>query len=141
MTPRSSLDRRHFIHGAGSAILTLPLAQFGIGGRLIAADAPKPVAAVPALEPLNRFPHMLQEQLVDRLRAEEAKGAAVLASLKTKADAEAHIKGIRDRIQQCFGPWPEKTPLNAKVTRTVERDTYRIENVIFESRPGFLVTA
>ena len=142
MTSRSSLDRRHFIHSAGSAILTLPMAHLGLGGRLIAAETPKlAAAAVPAIEPLNRFPHMLQEHLVDRLRAEEAKGAAVLASLKTKAHAESHVQSIRARIQQCFGPWPEKTPLNAKVTRTVERDTYRIENVIFESRPGFLVTA
>src|SRR6185295_18915733 len=34
-----------------------------------------------------------------------------------------------------------KTPLNPRVTGTVERDAYKIENVIFESRPGFLVTA
>ena len=46
-----------------------------------------------------------------------------------------------ERIQECFGSFPERTPLNARVTRTVERDGYRIENVIFESRPGFPVTA
>lgn len=141
MTSRSNLDRRHFIHGAGSALLALPLTQLGFAGRSMAADASKPAATAPGLEPLNRFPRMLQEHLVDRLRALEEKGADVLAALKTRADAEAHVRGIRERIQQCFEPWPEKTPLNARVTRTVDRDTYRIENVIFESRPGFLVTA
>jgi len=45
------------------------------------------------------------------------------------------------KIESIFGPWPEKTPLNARVTGVVERDTYKIENVIFESRPGFPVTA
>ena len=48
---------------------------------------------------------------------------------------------VREKIDSCFGPWPEKTPLNPRVTSVVERDQYRIENVIFESRPGFLVTA
>ena len=48
---------------------------------------------------------------------------------------------VREKIAQCFGPFPEKTPLNAQVTGMVERDAYTIEKVIFESRPGFLVTA
>jgi cephalosporin-C deacetylase-like acetyl esterase len=143
MTSRSPLDRRHFIQTAGSALLTMPLAQMGFSGSLMAADAAKSPAAgaAPGLEPLNRFPRMLQEHLVDQLHEQEAKNAAVRASLKTKADAEAHVRSIRERIQKCFGPWPEKTPLNARVMNTVERDTYKIENVIFESRPGFFVTA
>ena len=36
---------------------------------------------------------------------------------------------------------PEKTPLNPRTTGVVERDRYVIEKVVFESRPGFLVTA
>ena len=48
---------------------------------------------------------------------------------------------VRDNIRDCFGPYPEKTPLNSRVTKVVERDAYKIENVLFESRPGFLVAA
>ena len=59
---------------------------------------------------------------------------------KLKADAEAYVKSVQERIRDCFGRMPEKTPLNAKVTKTLEREGYRIENVIFESRPGYLVT-
>jgi dienelactone hydrolase len=47
---------------------------------------------------------------------------------------------VQERIRDCFGPLPEKTPLNAKVTKTLERDGYHIENIVFESRPNFLVT-
>jgi cephalosporin-C deacetylase-like acetyl esterase len=36
---------------------------------------------------------------------------------------------------------PERTPLNARVVARHEFDDYVVENVIFESRPGFLVTA
>src|SRR4030095_13965846 len=45
------------------------------------------------------------------------------------------------RIRESFGPEPERTPLNARITGIVERDAYKIEKVIFESRPEFLVTA
>lgn len=38
-------------------------------------------------------------------------------------------------------PMPEKTPLNARVTGKAEREAYSIENIVFESRPGFYVTA
>ncbi len=91
--------------------------------------------------PLNRFPRMVQEYFVQQVRDAEKKNVAALDGLKTKADAEAYVRLAQRRIQECFGSFPERTPLNARVTRTVERDGYRIENVIFESRPGFPVTA
>ena len=37
-------------------------------------------------------------------------------------------------------PMPPKTPLNARVTGTIRRDGYRMEKVVFESRPKFYVT-
>lgn len=35
---------------------------------------------------------------------------------------------------------PAKTPLNARITGTIQRNGYRIEKVVFESRPQFYVT-
>ena len=64
-----------------------------------------------------------------------------LAELTTRADAEAYVQTVRGKILDAFGPYPEKTPLNPRVTKVVERDAYKIENVLFESRPGFLVSA
>ncbi len=94
-----------------------------------------------SLPPLNRFPRMVQEYFVKRARAIEARSNRRRAAMKTQADAEAYVREVREKIQKCFGPWPDKTPLKPRVTGTVERDTYRIEKIIFESRPGFLVTA
>lgn len=37
-------------------------------------------------------------------------------------------------------PMPAKTPLNARVTGTIQRNGYHIEKVVFESRPKFYVT-
>ncbi|MCX5644910.1 MAG: prolyl oligopeptidase family serine peptidase [Phycisphaerae bacterium] len=93
-----------------------------------------------ALTPLNRLPRMVQEYLVDQVRQAEQQGDQRRAAMKSRQDAEAYIRDVQDKIQRCFGPWPEKTPLNPRITGVLERDQYRIEKVIFESRPGFLVT-
>ena len=84
---------------------------------------------------------MVQEYFVAQVRNSERASFQALAGLKTNSDAEAHVRSLREKIRQCFTPFPAKTPLNARITGVVERDTYRIEKVIFESRPGFLVTA
>ncbi|MBI4660199.1 MAG: acetylxylan esterase [Verrucomicrobia bacterium] len=84
---------------------------------------------------------MVQEFFVEQVRAAEQIGAKARAALSTKADAEAYVRAVREKIRAAFGPFPEKTPLNSRVTGSVERDVYRVEKVIFESRPGLLVTA
>lgn len=106
-----------------------------------AAEPAAKTSGPPVVEPLNRFPRMMQDWLVQNVREIESCGNAQRAALKTKADAEAYVRSVRERIRACFGPEPEKTPLNARVTGIVERDEYRIEKILFESRPGFLVTS
>jgi cephalosporin-C deacetylase-like acetyl esterase len=137
---RNRLSRRDLLRLGGAAGIS------GVAGAAPNASAQSSAGAAAAgetkgLDPLNRFPRMVQEYFVERVRAIEAAGNARRAQLKTKADAEAYVAGVRARIQRCFGPWPEKTPLNARVTGVVERDAYNIEKLTFESRPGFLVTA
>ncbi|MBC7817961.1 MAG: acetylxylan esterase, partial [Planctomycetaceae bacterium] len=117
---------------AGATTLTWPV----IG---LAQDA-KP-ASSPAPPPLNRFSRVVQDWFVDQVRHIEERILAEQAALKTKSDAEVYVRNVQQKIRRCFGPEPERTPLNPRVTKVVEREQYRIENVIFESRPGFLVTA
>jgi len=61
----------------------------------------------------------------------------------SKAEWEARRKSVSAALQDSLGlaPWPERTPLNARVTGRAEREHYTIENVVFESRPHFYVTA
>jgi dienelactone hydrolase len=117
--------------------LFLASAALACGSRLPSAAVAEP----PPLAPLNRFPRMVQEFFVTQVRAAERAGIQARAVLKTGADAERYVADVRKKIAACFGPFPPKTPLNPKVTGKVERDAYTIEKVIFESRPGFLVTA
>lgn len=133
--------RRDFLQTAGLGLLGWPLTQTFLGGASsAAAQSAGKTTAADTLPALNRFPRMMQNWLVDEVRAAETRGNARRDALKTKADAEAYVKSVQERIRECFGPLPEKTPLNAKITKTLERDGYRIENIVFESRPNFLVT-
>ncbi len=48
---------------------------------------------------------------------------------------------IRETLIDIAGPFPEKTPLNARVTRIITKDNYRVEHIVFESQPAFYVTS
>jgi hypothetical protein len=140
MNPPSLSHRRDFLQTVSFSALGGALFPLARGSVASAAEVVVKKEAAVALPALNRFPRMMQDWLVTEVRAAEARGNEKREALKTKADAEAYVKSVQERIRECFGPMPEKTPLNAKVTKKLEREGYRIENVIFESRPGYLVT-
>jgi dienelactone hydrolase len=133
-------NRRDFIRIAGIAGLSVT------GVNILPANAEITILGnnmVPdeVLKPFNRFPRMMQDYFEKIVGAFEGDSARRRASLNTKQDAENYILDVRSKIAQCFGPWPEKTPLNARITGIIERDTYKIEKIVFDSRPGFPVTA
>lgn len=153
----NDLPRRQFIQRSGLALLgaTLPSlagaaerAKGAKGGRgpQVAGDGDddNPINEVVDLKSLvrqNRSPRSVQEYYVRRVREVMREADARRAALRTRADAERYIADVRARLRECYGPIPEKTPLNARVVKVHEREGYRIENVIYESRPGFPVTA
>lgn len=61
--------------------------------------------------------------------------------IKTLEDWKAKQEEIRKTLHDIVGSFPEKTPLNARITRTLQKDGFRVEHIIFESRPGFKVTS
>jgi cephalosporin-C deacetylase-like acetyl esterase len=66
-----------------------------------------------------------------------------LDGAKTIDDWEKKRSRLQQEYLEMIGLWPlpEKTPLNAKVTGTVERGDVAIEKLHFQSRPGLYVTA
>jgi dienelactone hydrolase len=64
-----------------------------------------------------------------------------VAAMKTPEDVARRQAELRAKFVAALGGFPEKTPLNARTTGTLERDGYRVEKVIYESRPGHHVTA
>lgn len=63
-----------------------------------------------------------------------------IAGLKTKEDWIKRQIKVKDILMNTVGPFPKKTPLNAKITGVIKKEGYKIEKIIYESIPGFYVT-
>jgi cephalosporin-C deacetylase-like acetyl esterase len=62
--------------------------------------------------------------------------------LQTRADAEARTKKFREVVLELIGGLPkERTPLNARLVGSLEEDGFEVQRVIYDSLPGFHVTA
>ena len=64
----------------------------------------------------------------------------VIAALATTDDAIRYREHAKEMLSEAFGPLPERTPLKARTVETFTHENFTIENVIYESRPGFQVT-
>ena len=64
-----------------------------------------------------------------------------VSGITTPAQVDARRAYLRERMLAYLGGLPERTPLNARVVGSFNRDGYRVERVIFESQPRFYVTA
>jgi cephalosporin-C deacetylase-like acetyl esterase len=64
-----------------------------------------------------------------------------IRSLNTIEQWESYQLEIQNKIHDIIGPFPDKTPLNPRITGTIERPDFTVEKIIYESQPGFFVTA
>lgn len=84
---------------------------------------------------------MLYDHYLRRSAAADRKRARKLAGIKTVKDAQAYIAEIKEKLRLSFGEMPPVQPISPMVTGTVETGKLRIEKIVFQSRPGFFVTA
>lgn len=64
-----------------------------------------------------------------------------VSRLNTLSDWQQRQNWVKKTLLDIVGLFPEKTPLNAKTQRIIEKDGYRIEHIVYESHPGFFVTS
>ncbi|NMA46528.1 MAG: hypothetical protein GX945_08205 [Lentisphaerae bacterium] len=88
----------------------------------------------------NGYQHMVIDHYIHKLRAMRAERSRELAALRTREDAIAYQNKLRKAIDAAFGPWPEWTPLDVRISDVKQFDGYRVEKIIFNSRPDFWVT-
>jgi cephalosporin-C deacetylase-like acetyl esterase len=75
-----------------------------------------------------------QQQLLQR--------AGVIDNIHTTAEADARKQIVHRKLLDILGGLPNyHGPLNARVTGQIHNHSYTIEKVIYESLPGFYVTA
>lgn len=135
---KEQITRRDMLRNSATAAAG---ALFCFSGSEILADGSLPQSAATQTPREYRYGHVLQEYYVARSREMMAKRSKLRAAIKTPAQVMKLREEVRQKLRTCFGVLPERTPLNARITGRIERETYAIEKLIYESRPNYLVTA
>lgn len=84
--------------------------------------------------------HIMQDWLLEQADQRFAEWQTRYEQLETPGQIAAYQQELRAQFESSIGGLPERTPLNAQVTGTVHRDGYRVEKILYESRPGHYVT-
>src|SRR5271157_2492523 len=134
-----SFDRRTFLAGAGAASLAplLPLRATAQAVTPASGAADSGWNVLSGREDFRDPQRMAVESLKKAVASWESEREKAIAGLRTAADVAAHRATARARLLEAIGKLPERTPLRARLTATVERPGYRIEKVVFESRPQY----
>ena len=111
--------------------LVHPLFTVCLFGSLLMRAAKAQQPASPLLKDLTAI---AGKQLRER--------ADAVAVIRDEASARARQAEVRARILSLIGGLPDyRGPLNARVTKTILGEGFAIDNVLFESLPGYYVTA
>ncbi|MCS6850219.1 MAG: acetylxylan esterase [Gemmataceae bacterium] len=100
---------------------------------------PEELRVLPAAPPGT--PSALYQYLLREAEAAIDRRTQAWDQIATVEQARRWQQERRDIFLRALGPFPERTPLNARVVATLEGDGCRIEKVIYESRPRHRVTA
>jgi hypothetical protein len=85
----------------------------------------------------NSLYHFLASEACEMLKSR----AGEIAQIQTKDELLQRQSECKETIWETLGTFLEKTPLNVKITGAFKKNGYRVENLIYESLPGFYVTA
>jgi dienelactone hydrolase len=117
-------------------------------GSMLLCPAVKLYSA-PQIEHAARFPgarfrdysRCLPSYLSELAVAATQKRNAALSKLTSPAAIKARQEQVRATLWKLIGGQAEKTPLNPRITGRLNRAGYRVDKVIYESRPNLFISA
>ncbi|MCX6622176.1 MAG: acetylxylan esterase [Acidobacteria bacterium] len=89
----------------------------------------------------REYSRCLPDFLASLAREAYQRRKTAIARINTPAAVRRRAAWARKTFWELIGGQPERTPLNPRTVGTLERDGYRIEKVIYESRPNYLISA
>lgn len=96
---------------------------------------------VPAAE-REAFANHVRERQQQRIRSANQRSSDEWRQITTRDEWERFRKDKLAALKTSLGSWPESpTSVPVRVASTFEGDGFIIENIVFESRPGWWVTA
>ncbi len=128
----------------GLRLTRLLLVVAGISAAPVSAQEPAPLATDLRVLPTRTPARKGDGPLRDHLRRESQAALALrrdpFEALKTTDAIAAYQRTQRARFLESFGEFPARTPLNARVVGELRGDGFRVEKILFESQPGFVVS-
>jgi len=122
--------------GFSRPFITLAL----LSSLALSAAEGKKAAKKAAAPPAEKYP--LEKYLTALAEPQWQARDTQIAAINTPVEVAARAAHVRREFLDALGGLPEKrTPLNARITGVLEREGYRVEKLVFESQPGFFVTA
>ncbi|HEY0769271.1 MAG TPA: acetylxylan esterase, partial [Sphingobacteriaceae bacterium] len=119
---------------------TLAFAMFFCGMPL--ANAQK--KALDIIKGLMRFsdaPNSLYHEISKTAYQHLNDRSEKVQAIKSLDEWKSRQAVVRQALAEVMGKFPDRTPLNAVITKTIQKDGYRIEHIVYESQPQFYVTS
>jgi dienelactone hydrolase len=89
----------------------------------------------------RNYPRCLPDYLRGLASAAREKRNAELARLVSPQAVHDRQRWVRKTLMDLIGAFPEKTDLNAQVAGSFDRQGYRLERIVYESRPKLHISA
>ncbi len=136
------VTRRKFLAGNAAAVAT---SAFGLHVPALGDVADDALQRMVQEEQLprshRRFWNDWPNYMIQQMNQARASRRALLAHIQSQEQVATRTATVRSQLWELIGGRPEETPLNPRITGTIERNGYRIEKLIFESMPQIYVTA
>src|SRR6516164_8030421 len=100
--------------------------------RMIAATLAAP--ALRAQISYREYARCLPDYLSSLAAAAYARRNQRMAALRTPADIRTYQTWTRTTFNRLVGTLPKRSPLNIRTVGAFERDRYRVEKLVYESR-------
>lgn len=115
------------------------MARLALAISLLAAVASAQAGTDDAYRRMLESKRQVTEYLQRAATTITSQASAEIASRETWENVRAkRIDEMRDMLGLL--PWPQRTPLNVRVTGTLDKGSYTIEKIAFESMPKLYVT-
>jgi hypothetical protein len=143
MIKKVFLYKRKTHRNAGFFQITLLLVSLFLGGHPARAQDELKVVTSPGNKWLhftdapNALYHHLAAEAYELLDERRNK----ISKLNSLDNWQQRQQRLKETLSNTVGPFPEKTPLNAKILKVVKKDFYNVEHIVYESQPDFYVTS
>src|SRR5262245_61360717 len=133
--------RRGFLGAAGAVVVAAAADCSRQGGTETRLSGATGVELSIENAALPDYSHDLERYFVRVVSEARQRRKEVIDAISTPQAILERQRSVTEQVWKMLGGPLDKTPLNPRITGIVDRPGYRIEKVVFESRPRLYVTA